>query len=425
MTSNLMRSEQSVFASPAASGSWMQVVSHTDPRYGGLSAFVPALARVLSQKQESIESDSAGFNVSLAAFCNPDEHFRPEGISSQQLSFWASSRAAWMRDAVLRRSFEDQVGAADGLHIHGLWEVSTAVAGRAARTLGVPYILSAHGMLEPWALQAKRFKKLVYSALIERSNVAGAACLHALTRAEAGHYLRFGACSPIAIIPNAVEIPKHRDPEFFFDAFPVLRDRRIVLFLGRIHPKKGLDLLLEAWSALSPIYTDACLVIAGPDCEGTQASLETIIAGRGLKSSVIFTGMLSGAMKWSALAASEAFVLPSHSEGLSVGVLEAMGMGLPVLLTDPCNMPEVAEHRAGWQVLVDLHALSAALDELLANSQEANREIGSRGAALIASRYCWPVVADQFAALYRWVLDGTPVEAAPSSLQLVFPETLC
>jgi len=410
------------------SSSWMQVVSHIDPRYGGLSAFVPALTRRLTQPESLIESESGtylnGCDVSLAAFCNSDERFKPEGVSARQLSFWSPSHSAWLRDSSLRRSFETQVRAADGLHIHGLWEISTSVAARTARRLGVPYILSAHGMLEPWALRAKRLKKLVYASLLERANISGASCLHALTHAEAGHYLRFGARSPIAIIPNAVEVPTYSDPAAFLDAFPALSGRRIVLFLGRIHPKKGLDLLLEAWAELSSTHPDAHLVLAGPDCEGTQAKLEETIAVRRLESSVTFTGMLGGTMKWSALAAAEAFVLPSHSEGLSVGVLEAMGMGLPVLVTEPCNMPEVLEHRAGWQVPVEIQSITAALQQLLANSPQANREIGSRGANLIASRFCWPVVARQFAALYDWVLDGTPMASAPSSIQLVLPENL-
>lgn len=395
---------------------WLEVVSHLDPRYGGLSAAVPELGLSLV--------DGVGswpLQISLAAFCAVDEQFTPLGFTAEQVSYWPASRSVWIRDRMhggaLREHFQEHLRLADGVHLHGLWEASTAVAAEAARSLGKPYVLSAHGMLEPWALASKRLKKLLYGRMIERSNVASATCLHALTRAEAEQYVRFGARSPIAVIPNAVECPADTDPMPFLQSHPALRGKRLVLFLARLHPKKGLDLLLEVWTTLAPQFPEAHLVIAGPDSEGTEARLRALVASRSLGDSVVFTGMLRGTMKWSALAAAEAFVLPSYSEGLSVSVLEAMAMGRPVVITEECHMPEVSRRGAGWVIAADADPLRGALADVLRARPAVNRAIGQRGQELIAERYCWPVVSRQMAEVYAWALGGR----MPESVDLVFP----
>ncbi len=406
------------FPRPATDGEpmrWVQVVSHLDPRYGGLSAAVPALGWSLSEGLGAEPVD-----ISLAAFCAPGEQYRPAGFAAEQVSYWPASRGAWLRDKVgghaLRQRFTEQIRQADGVHLHGLWEESTAVAARTARRLGRPYVLSAHGMLEPWALAQRRVRKLLYGMFVERGNVAGASCLHALTRAEAEQFVRFGARSPIAIVPNAVECPLDADPGLFLEEYPGLRRKRLVLFLARLHSKKGLDLLLQAWAALAPRHPDAHLVLAGPDSDGSEARLRAMVTASGLEQSVSFPGMLRGERKWSALAAAEVFVLPSFSEGLSVGVLEAMGMGLPVVITRACNMPEVALHEAGRVIEPDLAQLRDALGAMLRADPAANRKMGRRGARLVKRKYTWPVVSRQMAEVYAWALGGPMPD-----VDMVFP----
>jgi len=389
---------------------WLQVVSHLDPKYGGLSAAVPALGESIARRGD--------FEVSLAAFCMPGEQFQPEGFHESQLSYWPASRKPWLRAGTLRRDFMNEMFNASGVHIHGLWEQSTAAAASTARKLGVPYIISAHGMLEPWALANKRLKKMLYAMLIESKNVSHATCLHALTQAEAMHFVRFGAKSPIAIIPNGVNIPAVKDATLFLRRHPELEGKRLVLFMARLHPKKGLNLLMEAWSSIANEHPDAHLVVAGPDSEGLRQKLEQYCAEAGLIDRVSFPGMLQGAMKWSALAAAELFVLPSFSEGLSVGVLEAMGMGLPVIVTEPCNMPEVEECRTGWQIKPTAVALKRALREALGNSTSRNAVIGRLGARLVANRFSWNTVARQMSEVYSWMLGGPQ----PRNVKLLLPD---
>ena len=383
---------------PQPARRWMHVVSHTDPSYGGLSSAVPSLAASLSSV--------ACLDVSLAAFCAPGEEHRPAEMGADDIHFWPTSRSRWIRDGRLQTVFAEAVREADGLHVHGIWEQSTAMSCKLARRLKKPYVLSAHGMLEPWALATKKLKKRVYAALIERANVANASCLHALTSAEAEQYRDFGASCPIAVIPNAVTLPDGVDRDLFFTRFPVLRGKRILLFLSRLHPKKGLDLLVEAWARSGRQHADAHLVIAGPDGNGIQAKLAAQAAAAGMADRVTFTGMLTGSMKWSALEAAEGYVLPSYSEGLSMALLEAMGMGLPVIATRACNMPEITSADAGWEVGADVEALASAVSDFLNRSIEENEIKGRNGSTLIAARYAPPQVARQMAEVYEFVLGG-------------------
>ena len=293
-----------------------------------------------------------------------------------------------------------------GLHIHGLWEQSTTIAARAGRHWQKPYIISAHGMLEPWALSNKRVKKRIYSALIERTNIEGSACLHALTQAEAEDFRRFGSQRPIAVIPNGVRVPASASSGPFFENFPTLQGKRIVLFLGRIHYKKGLDLLCKAWGQIAERWPEAHLVLAGPDFEGTRASIEALVESLGIHRHVTFTGMLQGDLKWSALRAAQCFVLPSYSEGLSVSTLEALGMGLPVIVTEHCHLPEVQEQGCGWVIRADADQLASALKQCFSASSKDVLEMSTRGRRLVEQRFAWPKIGAQMSELYRWAEGG-------------------
>jgi glycosyltransferase involved in cell wall biosynthesis len=391
----------------SARSEWVSVVSHLDPRYGGLSAVVPRLASAIA--------GSTGIRVKIEAFCAPDEAFRFPESSELAITRWPASRLTWIKDWHLTRAFRDQLKGAAGIHIHGLWEQSTAAAADAARVLKRPYVLSAHGMLESWALNNKRIKKAIDSAFVERSNVRGAACLHALTLAEAEDYRRFGARLPIAVIPNGVSVPRTIDPEPFFEKYPSLRGKKIVLFLGRIHFKKGLDILVRAWATIAKRWPEAHLVIAGPDFEETRASIETLVSERHLDESVLFAGMLQEEMKWSALAAAQCFVLPSYSEGLSVSTLEAMGAGLPVIVTQQCNLPDVARLETGWVIRPNADEVASALEEFLRNPRTTNLQIGARGRLLVQERYSWSKVAKEMSEVYLWVQGDGPL---PQSVDL-------
>ncbi len=406
----LAESLQESLTAPAAprvgprGGRWVEAMPHLHPAQGGLSAVIPQLSAELSQRH--------GLQIELAAF---DEAEPTELVPVLPVTRWPAGRLAWLTGTELRERFRALLAEADGVHVHGLWSAHAAISARAARGLGKPYVVSAHGMLEPWALAHKGWKKRLYSALVEKTTLDHAACLHALTLDEADDYRRFGCRAPVAVVPNAVQLPETIQRDLFLDMFPALRGKRILLFLGRLHPKKGVDLLLRAWAALAGEFSDAVLVLAGPDSENTRGSLEAIARENDIEGRVVFTGMLDSAMKWSALAAAACFLLPSHSEGQSIAILEALGMGLPVIVSDRCHMPEVRQAAAGWEITPDLAALTLGLKQFLSASATANMEMGKRGRQLVAEKFSWPVVARQMAELYAWVQGG----ARPVSFKLL------
>ena len=393
----------------AASCQWLEVVPHLDPVYGGLCAVVPRLAAELAQR--------AGTQTHVAAFCSPGEDRLAAGL--QNTSTWPLSHSAWLKDAKLRRAFRSRVVRSAGVHVHGLWESSTWMAASTARQNGKPYVLSAHGMLERWALANKRLKKQLYAAAVEHRNVREATCLHALTTAEAEDYRRFGCKGPIAVIPNGVEARRDAEPAVFLSRFPQLVGKQLILFLGRIHFKKGVDLLVESWSQLASSFPDAMLVLAGPDSEGTLPRIQAAVEQKGLQHRVVFTGMLDPVSKWSALAAARCFVLPSYSEGLSVAALEALGMGVPAIVSRECNLPEVQQAEAGWLIETSVDSLTAALRVALLASDEEWQRISGRAAALAAQQFSWSSVGARMAAVYRWASGGPE----PDSVEILERQT--
>ena len=377
---------------------WLEVVSHLHPKYGGLSTAVPALGAAVAA--------ASGHAVTVAAFCAPGERVVPAEAGEIGVQHLPLGRRQFSQDLTAEVRFRSLVADSAAIHIHGLWQHSTAHAARLAREARRPYVVSAHGMLDRWALEQKRWKKAVYAALIERPLLRRAACLHALTEAEADDYRRFGLRGPVAVIPNGVTVQAGVDPDLFLNRFPNLRAQRFFLFLGRLHVKKGVHLLCEAWSDLEAQWPDAHLVIAGPDFENTRAALEQRCASLGC-SRVTFTGMLQGDLKWSALRAAHAFLLPSYSEGLSVSVLEAMGIGLPVIVTRQCNLPEVRIRDCGWEIEPDRSALQSAIEECLRLPAQRLASIGGNGRELVESRYSWTRVGHQMAAVYGWIAGGS------------------
>jgi glycosyltransferase involved in cell wall biosynthesis len=370
--------------------SCLNLLPHIDPALGGLSTSVPALCASTSL--------AGGFPSTMAAFCDAGEQSETTGISITRLP-----RSLFRRDTI--RQLSQLIAGGDILHIHGLWQAPSLGGGWLARRHSIPYVVSAHGMLEPWALHHRRWKKSIYASLIERSTLAGAACLRALTQAEADDYRRFGLSNPIAIIPNGVEV-RQANPEAFLDAFPELRGFRIILFLGRIHYKKGPDLLVRAWKQIAEQFPDVRLVFAGNDSEGTEATIKRLAMHLAIAGRITFTGFLRGDLKWSALAASSIFVLPSHSEGFSVAIVEALGSARPVVITPQCHFPEVAEQQCGWIVDPDCESLATALTKALHAPHEILEEMGARGRGLVRKRCSWDAIGCQMAEVYRWILGG-------------------
>jgi poly(glycerol-phosphate) alpha-glucosyltransferase len=294
----------------------------------------------------------------------------------------------------------------DVLHLHGLWSLLSAYSRQWTRRTGRPLMISPRGMLDRWALSNSRMKKRVFSLLFEDANLRAAACIHALNQSEADSIRAYGLTNPIAIIPNAATLPEpgERPAPAWMAA-----DRRVLLFLGRIHPKKGLSETIKAWALLHARAPDVAgrwqLALAGwDDGDHVDALKRDVAALRLPEQAIIFPGALHGEDKAAALANADVFVLASHSEGLPMSVLEAWSYDLPVFMTPACNLPEGFAAGAAIEIGTDPDALAETLATRL--DEAAESDMGARGRALVERSFSWPATAAAHVEVYRWLVEG-------------------
>ncbi len=289
------------------------------------------------------------------------------------------------------------------LHIHGLWIYASVAAIRWSRC-SKPYLVSPHGMLDPWALKNSRWKKRISAALYENRHLRGAACLHALNHAEAEAMRAYGLQNPICIIPNGVELPVEPEAGSSRDA------NRNLLFVGRVHPKKGLPLLVEAWSRVRQLAEESGwhLIIAGWDQCGHQAELEALAAKLDAGPSVEFVGPQFGDAKSLFFRQASAFILPSLSEGLPMSILEAWSWRLPVLMTTNCNLPEGSKAGAAIMMDADLDSICGALSRLFSMDALERSAMGARGRRLVEEQFGWPRIAKEMSQVYDWIVGCGP-----------------
>ena len=305
----------------------------------------------------------------------------------------------------------------DVVHVHGLWMYASVMAHGWANRTGAACVVSPHGMLDPWALANSAWKKRIAAALYQDRHLRQAGCLHALGSAEYLAIRALGLDNPVCTIANGVALPDPAPhvPEWR-RALP--SNTRLLLYLGRLHPKKGLRGLLQAWARAFPPAERAwpwILVVAGPDDGGHRAELEALAGGLGILDTVRFIGPQFGADKHAAFASADAFVLPSLSEGLPMAILEAWSHGLPVLMTPECNLPDGFSTGAALRIGPELQDTAAHLRRLAQMGAGLRRTMGAAGRTLVAERFTWPALAVEMASVYRWLLDrGSP----PACVQL-------
>ncbi len=287
---------------------------------------------------------------------------------------------------------------ADILHGHGLYVGTNYLFGRAARQQGKPLVYHVHGFFEPWILNRSRWKKKLSHWLFEDANFRHARLWRALTPREADQIRACGITAPIVVAPNGLTIeeypaPEKKDTPIETPLIPGLaKSGRRALFLGRIHPKKGLDLLLSSWATLNGAGNGWELVIAGPDENGYLNEIKATARGLNLVDKIRFTGPVTGRAKIALLHSADLFVLPSYSEGFSMSLLEAMACKVPVMATQACNFPEVTARQAGWECRCSRDSVSETLNNALREDDLARQQRGSNGYRLVTERYSWSAI---------------------------------
>jgi glycosyltransferase involved in cell wall biosynthesis len=308
----------------------------------------------------------------------------------------------------------------DILSTHGLWKYCSMASLQWHRRTGRPYIVHPEGMLESWALQNAQWKKRIAGLLYENQHLRGAACLRALCEAEAQSIRAYGMRNPICVIPNGVDLPDLSEmPALQAKAFA--EGRKVLLYLGRLHPKKNLANLIRAWKKILASYPSAraswVLAIAGWSQGGYEAQLRQLTTDLGLVTSVIFLGPRFGTEKNECYRGCDAFIMPSLSEGLPMTVLEAWAHAKPVLVTPECNLPEGFGAGAALQIGAGPEEIAEGLKQVIEMSDNDRRAMGNRGRKLVETKFSWPRIGEQMCSVYEWVLGGGPLPEAIDSEQ--------
>ncbi len=370
-------------------------------RYGGPPRSVLGLCRALGAAGVEVEvlTTTADGPVDLPA--SPAEGSRYEGVAVRYLQRAFPRRLFGAHG--LGRALDQAIARCDLVHIHGLWTLPGWAAARRARRADVPVVNSPRGMLDPGSIAQRAWRKRIAFAVVERRNLIGAALLHATSSAEAQALRRWAPGSPVVTVPNGVDAPE-------VDLLPgetrlrlgIPEGAPLLLFLGRIHPIKRLDLLAEAFARVRAAFPDARLVIAGPDERGERRRLGPSFAAAG--DSVHWIGQTGDAEKWALLAAADLLVLCSDSESFGMSALEAMAAGTPVVVTRTWPWPEIETAAAGFWVAQEPEAIARAALAILGDDQRA-AEMGARGRALARARYSWDAAASAMAARYREAIE--------------------
>jgi glycosyltransferase involved in cell wall biosynthesis len=306
----------------------------------------------------------------------------------------------------LAKALTARVPEHDLVHIHEIWHYPCYVAYKIARKTNKPYIVTVHGELEPWCVDHKSFKKRIYSALIQKRILNEAAAIHAITKEEAEDIRAFGVSAPIVVIPNGIEPTDFQDlplSEEIESIYPELKGKNVLIFLGRVHQKKGLDILARAFGQIARSRKDLHLLIVGPDNDGYRSQVENLLESEGVLERTTFTGMLTEREKLAALRRADICTIPSYSEVRTIVALEAMACGLPVIITRQCHFPEVAEANAGIVIEPNADQLADSLNKLLDNPRLC-KEMGENGRRLVMEKFTWDKIADQMIHLYEDVL---------------------
>lgn len=302
-----------------------------------------------------------------------------------------------------------QVSNYELVHIHAVFSHASIAAARASRRHGVPYVIRPLGTLDPWSMRQKPFRKKLFWNCGVRSLVKGAAAIHYTSENERLSVEQSLGLKNGTVIPLGVELEAdslHDSPSAFRASLPSLGTAPYLILLSRLHPKKGIDILLEAFLKLTrePEFAKWKLVVAGEGEDDYMNHLNSLINAQGGRDGVLFPGWLNGEIKFSALRGAAVLVLPSHHENFGVCVAEAMARGVPVVISENVNLaPAVQAAKAGWVTTMDPTSLREALADALAHEDERKRR--GEAARILATKYSWTEVASELESLYHRVLD--------------------
>lgn len=368
----------------------LHVIGTMDPRWGG---------PVEGVRQSSVALARMGHRDEIVTLDRPDRpwlteypmacpvHPLGQGPSLGKYAY-TPRLVPWLREHANRF---------DVVIVHGVWQYQSLGVWRALKGSKIPYIFYPHGGLESWSLglyPLKTLKKRVYWRLFEHRVLRDSRSVFFTTEDErevSAKAFRPYQARETLIDYGIIEPPdddQGKQIQAFFDRYPALRDKRYIAYLGRLHPHKGCDLLIQAFAAVAAEDPELNLVMIGPDQLGWRVELQRLAEQLGVANRVTFTGMLTGALKWGAIRSAEAFSLPSHFENFGISVVEAMACGKPVLLSNKVSIWRgIVADGAGVVGTDDAQGITSILKRWVALSPEERRRMGERASSCFVERF--------------------------------------
>lgn len=389
--SSVLREEQT----PTKSVSILHVIAGLEMRYGGPSYSVPSLARAQAES-------SADVTIATVADAGQPGSERPIDGYREIRTRWSGALTPIFRDLRYSRELRDtlkrSVERADVVHNHGLWLYPNISVGKIAKSEARPLILSPRGMLAPEALAFSSSRKQVVWKLFQQPALRGLGCIHATSLQERDEARAMGLSAPVALVPNGIDIPELPRQR------PITKDgRREVLYLGRLHPKKSVDLLVEAWSRVRvTTRSNWRLRIVGPSEQGYGEKLVALSRGLGLVD-VSVEPPVWGREKTIAYCRADLFVLPTRNENFGLTVAEALASGTPVITTRGAPWAGLETERCGWWVDYGVEPLTRALEIALSMSSQHLNSMGHRGRSWVARAYSWETAARSLIEVAKWL----------------------
>lgn len=352
----------------------LHVTQGLDPQSGGPTRSVKGICRAL---------DKAGVDVTLCVLHGNHEFDNKGGV---KVVYGACP----------------PINDFDLVHIQSIWDPALHAVAKACRKAKVPYVISPRGMLDPWALSVKKWKKRLAMFLYQKRDLNGAAAFHVTAALEEKSVRAQGLRQPVIIAPNGVDIPEVMPPKR--SAEP-----KTAIFLSRLHPGKGLLTLVEAWARIKPQGWK--MKVVGPDSYGHKAEVLAKLTELGVLDQWEFVDMLNDVEKWSAYRAADLLIHPSVSENFGITIVEGLAAGLPVIATKGTPWSELEGSRelgvgkCGWWIDQGVDALSDALRVSLNAPSSVLEEMGKRGQELVERKYLWSSIANQVIEGYMRVVE--------------------
>ncbi|UCC94673.1 MAG: glycosyltransferase [Candidatus Omnitrophota bacterium] len=376
-------------------------------RYGGSITATHSLCKALADK--GVEVSVFTTNIDGDTVLDVPTH-HPQNRDGIQVTYYpVSFMRPYCYSRGLSGALKENLKQFNIIHIHSVYLYPTFIAAYWCRRYQKPYILNPFGALDPSMIKLKgRIKKTLYIKFIESRTIKSAQRIHVASAYEKERLYALGFRVPTAIIPVGLNMSESYDacalPDFLEEEYPLLKGKKKVLFLGRLHPKKGCDILASAFKMIIERTKDVYLVIAGSGSASYLKKIKGLFRKIGIDRHVFFTGMLLGEKKLSAFYHSDIFVLPSYGENFGVAALEAMAAKLPVVITNCVGLsPDVEEYRAGTVIEPDSLSVATAIMNLLENAP-LRESMGQNGKRLVEERFTWDHVADKAIKVYEELL---------------------